>query len=241
MGQGAEVEDVSWSGRYAESVTMQGNVGGEQGCRHRERGGWGRALNRCCYGVFAPVAHDLKTAVPALDPSAIASRLRAPCRNALSLRLSPSIRCRLAGIARQHSPRLRLVRHPSRKPGSPPVRTSPGAGEGDLDETSSRTPEDLERFGRGNDSKISASLAPNLHFVDSGHPGLRKRRSRCVVVSNTLFFGPAAVGLYIDDVPFSRCLHLRLGTCSVLSPRGCTTDRKERELRSATLPAGSST
>ena len=44
-------------------------------------------------------------------------------------------------------------------------------------------------------------LAPNLHFVDSdtrGYGNIISMRG----LSNTLFFGPAAVGLYVDDVPF---------------------------------------
>lgn len=77
---------------------------------------------------------------------------------------------------------------------------SEGAGEGDLDETT-LSPEDLERFGVETLEDLSA-LAPNLHFVDSdtrGYGNIISMRG----VSNTLFFGPAAVGLYIDDVPFS--------------------------------------
>ena len=75
-----------------------------------------------------------------------------------------------------------------------------GAGEGDLDETV-LAPEDLERFGVETLEDLSA-LAPNLHFVDSdtrGYGNVVSMRG----LSNTLFFGPAAVGLYVDDVPFS--------------------------------------
>ena len=75
-----------------------------------------------------------------------------------------------------------------------------GAGEGDLDETT-LAPEDLGRFGVETLEDLSA-LAPNLHFVDSdtrGYGNVISMRG----LSNTLFFGPAAVGLYIDDVPFS--------------------------------------
>ena len=75
-----------------------------------------------------------------------------------------------------------------------------GAGEGDVDETS-LAPEDLDRFGVETLEDLSA-LAPNLHFVDSdtrGYGNVVSMRG----LSNTLFFGPAAVGLYIDDVPFS--------------------------------------
>ena len=74
-----------------------------------------------------------------------------------------------------------------------------GAGEGDLDETT-LSPEDLERFGVETLEDLSM-LAPNLHFVDSdtrGYGNIISMRG----LSNTLFFGPAAVGLYVDDVPF---------------------------------------
>ncbi|MFP6865988.1 MAG: TonB-dependent receptor plug domain-containing protein, partial [Roseibacillus sp.] len=73
------------------------------------------------------------------------------------------------------------------------------AGEGDLDETT-LSPEDLERFGVETLEDLSM-LAPNLHFVDSdtrGYGNIISMRG----LSNTLFFGPAAVGLYVDDVPF---------------------------------------
>ena len=76
---------------------------------------------------------------------------------------------------------------------------SGGAGEGDLDETT-LSPEDLERFGVETLEDLSM-LAPNLHFVDSdtrGYGNIISMRG----LSNTLFFGPAAVGLYVDDVPF---------------------------------------
>jgi iron complex outermembrane receptor protein len=76
---------------------------------------------------------------------------------------------------------------------------SGGAGEGDLDETA-LSPEDLERFGVETLEDLSM-LAPNLHFVDSdtrGYGNIISMRG----LSNTLFFGPAAVGLYVDDVPF---------------------------------------
>ncbi|NIP93414.1 MAG: TonB-dependent receptor plug domain-containing protein, partial [Akkermansiaceae bacterium] len=74
-----------------------------------------------------------------------------------------------------------------------------GAGEGDLDETT-LAPEDLDRFGVETLEDLSA-LAPNLHFVDAdtrGYGNIVSMRG----LSNTLFFGPPAVGLYVDDVPF---------------------------------------
>ncbi len=73
------------------------------------------------------------------------------------------------------------------------------AGEGDLDETM-LSAEDLERFGVETLEDLSA-LAPNLHFVDTdtrGYGNVVSVRG----LSNTLFFGPPAVGLYVDDVPF---------------------------------------
>ena len=78
--------------------------------------------------------------------------------------------------------------------------TGEGTGEGDLDETVLSS-EDMNRFGVETLEDLSA-LAPNLHFVDSdtrGYGSVVSMRG----LSNTLFFGPAAVGLYVDDVPFS--------------------------------------
>ena len=91
-----------------------------------------------------------------------------------------------------------------------------GAGEGDLDETV-LAPEDLERFGVETLEDLSA-LAPNLHFVDSdtrGYGNVVSMRG----LSNTLFFGPAAVGLYIDDVPFSDAFTYASNLLSLESAR----------------------
>ena len=91
-----------------------------------------------------------------------------------------------------------------------------GAGEGDLDETV-LAPEDLDRFGVETLEDLSA-LAPNLHFVDSdtrGYGNVVSMRG----LSNTLFFGPAAVGLYIDDVPFSDAFTYASNLLSLESAR----------------------
>ena len=91
-----------------------------------------------------------------------------------------------------------------------------GAGEGDLDETVLSL-EDLDRFGVENLEDLSA-LAPNLHFVDSdtrGYGSVISMRG----LSNTLFFGPAAVGLYIDDVPFSDAFTYNSNLLSLASAR----------------------
>ncbi len=91
-----------------------------------------------------------------------------------------------------------------------------GAGEGDLDETA-LAPEDLDRFGVETLEDLSA-LAPNLHFVDSdtrGYGNVVSMRG----LSNTLFFGPAAVGLYIDDVPFSDAFTYASNLLSLESAR----------------------
>ncbi len=91
-----------------------------------------------------------------------------------------------------------------------------GAGEGNLDETVLSL-EDLARFGVENLEDLSA-LAPNLHFVDSdtrGYGSMISMRG----LSNTLFFGPAAVGLYIDDVPFSDAFTYNSNLLSFASAR----------------------
>lgn len=91
-----------------------------------------------------------------------------------------------------------------------------GAGEGDLDETI-LAPEDLDRFGVETLEDLSA-LAPNLHFVNSdtrGYGNVVSMRG----LSNTLFFGPAAVGLYVDDVPFSDAFTYASNLLSLESAR----------------------
>ena len=90
------------------------------------------------------------------------------------------------------------------------------AGEGDFDETV-LSPEDMDRFGVETLEDLSA-LAPNLHFVDSdtrGYGSVISMRG----LSNTLFFGPAAVGLYIDDVPFSDAFTYASNLLSLESAR----------------------
>lgn len=89
--------------------------------------------------------------------------------------------------------------HRTLEPTKVTASASGGAGEGDHDETV-LSPDDLARFDVSTLEEFSA-LAPNLHFVTSDNRGYGNVVSMRGL-ANTLFFGPPAVGFYVDDVPF---------------------------------------